>query len=163
VAKENGELVVFDPLANATTYPTEMAHAIAQGLEEPAEVAARFGITGAAWERLVKWQPFLDDIARRQAELKESGWVFAAKARLYADMLQDDVAKIALGSEVSLSQKLAVLENFQKAGDLLPKKAQGEVAQGTGFSITINLDRAHSESTVKRVEVVDVKAKEVKE
>lgn len=154
---EDGLPVVFDPFAQTDlSYPVEMVHSIAQGLEPPEDIAARFGFEGDRWRRLIHWEPFKNDVIRRQDELKESGWVFRTKAALFAEMLQDDITKIALGAEVSLSQKLAVYESLRKSGDLEPKKEVAQGQAGAGFSITINLDRAQSIASVKKVETIDM-------
>jgi hypothetical protein len=128
-----------DPLRDANLQvPSEMVAEMAKGLEEPEDIARRFGFAGHRWEQLSKWQPFLDAVAAKQAELAAEGWTFRTKAGLGAEMMLDDLLRIGLSSEVPLMQKLAVTEALVKWGDKAPTAAAG-AGSGPGFSITINL------------------------
>lgn len=118
--------------------PPEMIRAIAMGMEDPGEIAARYGFTGAKWEKLQKWEPFLLTIAHHKAELEKSGVTFRLKSAWKADQLSDQVFLAAMASDTSLAQKMAVLQYMAKMGELEP--AEKKVANaGEGFSISINI------------------------
>jgi hypothetical protein len=135
------QLPVFDPLADARLQiPAEMIAEMAKGLEEPADIARRFGFAGQRWEELSSWQPFLDAVGKKRAELEAEGWTFRAKAGLLAEMMLDDLGRIGLSSDVPLMQKLAVTEALVKWGDKAPKAAAA--TQGSGFTINITLPPA---------------------
>lgn len=131
-----------NPLAVAQLdVPAEMVAEMAKGLEEPVDIARRYGFAGQRWAELEKWQPFLDAVGKKRAELEAEGWTFRAKAGLLAEMMLDDLGRLGLSSDVPLMQKLAVTEALVKWGDKAPKQA-ASAGSGTGFSITINLPPA---------------------
>lgn len=151
--------VLFDPLAQTDlNYPPEMVMAIAQGLEDPGSIAARFGWDGARWARLVASPVFQKSVESKRKELEADGWMVIAKARLGAEMIQDELIRIGASSDTSAGQKLAIYEALVKTGDLLPKNKVGTGGDtGPRFSININLDRSAAEAAVKRVEIVENK------
>lgn len=165
-AMTDGSLI-FDPLCNTDlNFPAELVMACAQGLEEPDVIAPRYGYEGDRWERLKSWKPFLDTVAKARSQLEAEGWTIKAKARLMAELLQDEMCKKALSADASIGQQLDVYRELVKTADLIPKK-EATVQPGTGFSITINLDRQASIESVKRpvnsMPVIDVQAKEIPE
>lgn len=121
-----------------TSIPPEMTRAIAMGMEDPAAIAARYGYTGARWEKLQSWQPFLLTVANLRADFEKSGVTFRLKAAMKADELADQVFVHAMSHETSLTQKMATLQYFAKMGDLEPK-VDKTTTVGEGFSISINL------------------------
>lgn len=118
--------------------PAEMVVAIAQGLEDPADVAERFGFTGKRWEQLQEYPPFKAAVAGKIAELEKSGWVFRQKAAMGAEMVMEQVIVQAMSNDVSLVQKLETLKTLSKLGNLEPKEEK-QAQVGTGFQIQINL------------------------
>jgi hypothetical protein len=150
--------VLFDPLAQTDlNFPPEMVMAIAQGLEDPTDIAARFGWDGPRWQRLVASPSFQKAVTAKTKELEAEGWVVLAKARLGAEMIQDEIIRAGVSSDTSVAQKLAIYEALVKTGDLLPKNKVGAGDSGPKFSININLDREASHASVKRVEIVENK------
>jgi hypothetical protein len=121
-----------------TQIPTEMVVAMAQGLEEPADIASRFGFGGVRWEQLENYGPFKAAVAAKRADLEKSGWVFRAKAAMQAEMLMDQVFVSAMSNDVGLMQKLETLKYLTKAGNLEPKEDK-QIQAGSGFQIQINL------------------------
>ena len=132
--------------------PPQMVDAIAAGLEEPAEIAARYGFDAPQWTKLAQWKPFLDAVSSRKAEFERDGYTFRLKRAMQADVLSDRYYQFLLSNDVTLPQLNEGVKLFAKLGDLEPKQAV-QAAQGSGFSITINLGDAKREKTV-----VDVKA-----
>lgn len=118
--------------------PAELVNAVAQGLEDPAEVAERFGFTGSDWENLKVYKPFELAVAARKAELEKNGDVFRLKAALGAEMLLEKTIVAAMGVDVSLGQRIEALKTLSKLGALEPKEDK-TIAAGAGFQIQINL------------------------
>lgn len=127
-----------------TQIPAEMVVAMAQGLEEPVDIAARFGFGGDRWNQLSEYPPFKAAVSSKRAELEKSGWVFRTKAAMQAEMLMDQVFVSAMSNDVGLMQKLETLKYLTKAGNLEPKEDK-QVQAGAGFQIQINLG-SHSVS-----------------
>jgi hypothetical protein len=118
--------------------PSEMVAEIAAGLEEPRDIAFRYGIAGAAWEDLQKWIPFQNAVAAQRAEYDKSGFTFKIKAKLLTEDVFEQAYKFAKSSDTSLLQKLEFIKVGAKLADMEPKNTAQPVA-GPGFSITINL------------------------
>lgn len=135
--------------------PPQMVDAIAAGLEEPAEIAARYGFSGSQWTKLAQWKPFLDAVSARKAEFERDGYTFRLKRAMQADVLSDRYYQYLLSNDVTLPQLNEGVKLFAKLGDLEPKPAV-QTAQGSGFSITINLGDIKRETPAATV--VDVKA-----
>lgn len=126
----------------AIDVPAELIAQIAVGLEEPKDLALRAGITEAQWAVLEQWQPFLDEVAKRRAELEASGVSFRTKSKLKAEILSDKIFVRAMADNAPFGTSLSALEHFVKVADLNPNpnpKVAATAGSGTGFSITINL------------------------
>lgn len=121
-----------------TQIPAEMVLALAQGLEEPADVAMRCGFTPTQWEKLQDYKPLQVAVAAKKAELEKDGWIVRQKAAMGADMLLDQVIVQAMSNDVGLMQKLETLKTLVKVGNLEPKEDKNTQA-GPGFQIQINL------------------------
>lgn len=138
----------------ALDVPQELILAIAIGMENPVEVASRYGFEGAQWEKLQAWKPFADAVAAKRAELESSGITFKIKAKALTEDVFEDAYKIARGNDATLLQKLEFIKLGAKLGDMEPK-TNTQVQAGPGFSITINLSPPKTE-TVTLAEVVEV-------
>jgi len=123
--------------------PPEMIVAIAQGLEEPDEIAARHGFTGDKWEKLKVWKPFVTAVAEHRAELERSGYTFRVKARFMAEDLLEETFVKAKNPETSLAQKLQVTQFLTRVAGLEPKEDKSGLV-GEGFSVTINMNGANT-------------------
>jgi hypothetical protein len=138
----------------ALDVPQEMILAIAIGMEEPSEIASRYGFEGDRWKVLSVWKPFLDAVAKQKAELEQNGITFRIKAKALTEDVFEDAYKIARSNDATLLQKLEFIKLGAKLGDMEPK-ASAQVASGPGFSITINIT-----DPPKKPEVVDVETVE---
>lgn len=144
----------YNPLSDANlTVPAEMVAEMAKGIEEPVDIARRYGFSGLRWQQLSAWQPFLDAVAKQRAQLEQEGWTFRTKAALGAEMLLDDLLRLGLQADVPLTQKLALAEFLNKVKE--PKQAAG-AGSGPAFSISIHLPAA-----VTGPQTIDVQAVEV--
>lgn len=128
----------------ALDVPQELILTIAMGMEEPREVASRYGFEGARWEKLKEWKPFRDAVAQKTAELETSGITFKIKAKALTEDVFEDAYKIARSNDATLLQKLEFVKLGAKLGDMEPK-TNTQVQAGPGFSITINLSPPKAE------------------
>ena len=119
-------------------FPSEMVVALAQGMEDPLDIAARFGITAEQWEKWSVYPPLKAAVSAKRAELEKNGWVVRTKAAMQAEMLMDQVFVQAMSNDVGLMQKLETLKTLIKVGNLEPKEDKNTQA-GAGFQIQINL------------------------
>lgn len=118
--------------------PAEMVVEIATGMEEPRDIASRYGFDDAQWEKLSTWKPFLDSVAQQRAALEKEGYTFRIKVRALTEDVFTDAYKIARSNDATLLQKLEFVKLGAKLGDMEPKQTvQAQV--GAGFSITINM------------------------
>jgi hypothetical protein len=115
------------------------------GMEDPKEIASRYGYEGLKWEMLGAWKPFTDAVAAKKAELETSGITFKIKAKALTEDVFEDAYRIARGNEATLLQKLEFVKLGAKLGDMEPK-TNTQVQAGPGFSITINLTPPKVES-----------------
>jgi len=122
----------------ALEVPQELILAIAMGMEDPREVASRYGYEGLKWEMLNGWKPFTDAVAAKRIELETSGITFKIKAKALTEDVFEDAYRIARGNDATLLQKLEFVKLGAKLGDMEPK-TNTQVQAGPGFSITINL------------------------
>ena len=148
------ELLPIQPPPPALDIPQEMILAIAVGMEDPQEIAARYGFENTRWTLLQQWKPFNDAVAKQKAELEQNGVTFRIKAKALTEDVFEDAYKIARSNDATLLQKLEFIKLGAKLGDMEPK-ANAQIAAGPGFSITINLaDTAKKTIDIPAVEEV---------
>lgn len=120
----------------------ELALAIARnqmGANRPIhEVIAGECVTQAEYNLISanpQFQRYVDSYCN---DLRETGFSFAAKAKILAEDLLVTSYHMARDPDVPAAVRAKIHENFVEWADLKPKKDQNVLA-GTGFSITINL------------------------
>lgn len=120
--------------------PPQLVWECAAGLENPADVAARFGFEGDKWERLSQWPPFITAVQTQRAEFERNGMTFRLKAGLMAEEMMSSMFKQAIGVDSTILQKLSVFNSLVDVAGLKPdKKAVDPTANAAPkFSITIN-------------------------
>ena len=120
----------------------ELALAIARnqvGAMRPIhEVIAGECITQAEYDLISKNPQFQRYVEAYCNELRDSGFSFAAKAKILAEDLLVTSYHMARDPDVPAAVRAKIHENFVEWADLKPKKEQNMLA-GTGFSITINI------------------------
>lgn len=119
-------------------FPAEMVVALAQGLEEPDNIALRFGYSPEQWAQYREYPPLKAAVEGKRVELAKNGWVVRSKAAMQAEMLMDQVFVQSMSTDTSLGMKLETLKTLIKVGGLEPKEDKTAVA-GPGFQIQINL------------------------
>ena len=131
----------------ALSAPQELILNIAIGMEEPAVIAARYGIEGDDWIRLQGYKPFQIAVEKQKAELEASGLTFRVKAKALTEDVFEEAYKIARSNDATLMQKLEFIKLGAKLADMEPK-ANTQVAAGPGFSISINFSSPKPENKV---------------
>lgn len=134
----NEDLIHEPESGGRLNVPSEMVAEIAAGLEDPADIAFRYGIAGKCWQDLTKWPPFQNAVAAQKAEYEKNGFTFKVKAKVLTEDVFEDAYKLARSNETSLLQKLEFVKLGAKLADMEPRP-NAQVAAGPGFSITINL------------------------
>jgi len=121
--------------------PPQLVWECAAGLENPTDVAARFGFSGEKWERLQQWPPFIQAVQQQRAEFERNGMTFRLKAGLMAEEMMSQMFKQAIANDTSIMQKLSVFNSLVDVAGLKPdKKAEAASVQtAPKFSITINI------------------------
>ena len=69
----DGDLEIGYVPRAALQIPPELVTAVAQGMVDPAECAARLGLNPEYWEKLQAWPPFIAAVEAQRAELAASG------------------------------------------------------------------------------------------
>jgi hypothetical protein len=141
------------PEPGRLTIPSEMVAEIAAGLEDPKDIAFRYGIVGQGWQDLQKWVPFQNAVAAQKAEYEKSGFTFKVKAKVLTEDVFEQAYKYAKSTETSLLQKLEFIKVGAKLADMEPKNT-AQVASGPAFSITINLADKAKPKTIEINEAI---------
>jgi hypothetical protein len=120
--------------------PPQLVWECAAGLENPADVAARFGFEGDKWERLSQWPPFITAVQAQRSEFERNGVTFRLKAGLMAEEMMSQMFKQAIGVDSTILQKLSVFNSLVDVAGLKPDKKQVDTTANAApkFSITIN-------------------------
>lgn len=122
-------------------YDARMAYEIACGMEDPAAIAERYGVTSADWSALVGHKPFLMAVARYRKELKDSGYTFKTKAHMQAEDLLGTAYLMAKDPETPSNVRADLIKWTAKIAGLEPdnREAGSRGPSGAGFQIHINL------------------------
>ena len=125
--------------------PAQLVWECAAGVEDPTQIAARFGFEGDQWARLSQWPPFIQAVQRQRAEFEREGVTFRLKAGLMAEQVMDQMFKQAVGTDSTILQKLSVFNSLVDVAGLKPEKKSAQQADASAapkFSITINIPSA---------------------
>lgn len=141
--------------------PQDMILSVAMGMEEPSDIASRYGYEGDEWHRLAAWKPFTDAVAKQKADLEANGWTFKTIARGLTEHVFQEAYKVAAGNNATLLQKLEFVKLGAKLADMEPK-ASTQVANGPGFSISINFSTPKPDVS-KESEIIDITPEHVLE
>ena len=119
--------------------PPELVTAVAQGMVDPAECAARLGLTPEYWEKLQVWPPFVTAVEAQRTELAASGYTFRVKAKFMAEELAEKTFIRAMGPDATFAQQFQATQFFTRVAGLEPKEEKVQ-QNGEGFSVTINMN-----------------------
>lgn len=128
-------------------YDPRMAYEIAQGIEDPAEIAARYTHSADEWEVLKKHRPFLMAVARYRGELKEKGYTFKTKAAMQAEDLLATAYLMAKDAGCPPAVRADLIKWTAKVAGYEPDQRNASAAaSGAGFQININLGETPGKS-----------------
>ena len=119
--------------------PPELVTAVAQGMVDPAECAAKLHIPPDKWTQISVWPPFLAAVEAHRAELAASGYTFRVKAKFMAEELAEKTFVRAMGPDATFAQQFQATQFFTRVAGLEPKEEK-VAATGEGFSVTINMN-----------------------
>lgn len=102
------------------------------------EIIASEGLVQSEFDEIAKNPQFQLYITQYEAELKDSGFSFAAKSRVLAEDLLPVAYHMSKDPDVPAATRAKMIENLVEWGDLKPKKSD-LAAAGPGFSITFNI------------------------
>lgn len=132
-----------------------MIREVATGLEEPEDIAIRYGFTKEEFKDLARMPEFRGEVSRIQSEMQRTGQTFKLMAGEMAHKLLEDMFQHSLGGETPVRDKAAALQLLTKIADLEPKK-DASVKAGPGFSITINIPQVPHVEEAKVIDAVDI-------
>lgn len=134
-----------------------MIYDLASGVEEPDEVAKRYGFEGEEWDQIASRPELVRAVKQQAAEQAKNGTTLKNKARLLSDSMLNNLYIASMRDDVPVKDKASALLAVTKLAGLdTPAQAQ---AQGAGFSITINLPASVAKETPPAVEVVATETK----
>lgn len=110
---------------------------IARGLEEPAAIAARYGVGDEDFARLKKDRSFRDKVHHYMKELRASGVTFNLKVRLQAEMLLEKAYLMAANEETPANVRADLIKWHAQIAGFMPVKNSGG-AENIGFAVQIN-------------------------
>lgn len=117
----------------------EFVTEVAQGLEEPADIAFRYGFTRSEFKVLQKHKPFAAAVERKRIELEKDGYTAKTKAVLMTDPLMDKIFKMAMADGATFGQVMDAFKAMTRLGDLEPRGVTAQAATGPAFSINISI------------------------
>lgn len=113
--------------------PAKMVADIAFGLEEPVDIAFRYGYSASQYAVLEQHQPFVNAVLAVRAELEKGGHSVKVKSRAFAESLAEELFLRASARHASSDLVLNALKVFAKLGDLEPR---GNLPMGGGAPTT---------------------------
>lgn len=137
--------------------PPEMVAEIALGMEEPVDIAYRYGFVASEYKALEQHKPFVADVAAKRAEYERGGTTAKIKAAWMAENLMDDLFLRAKSPEASIAQVQETVKIFAKLGDLEPKQRMDVSQQGAGFSVVINIPQSTNHTKTIEAQQVELK------
>jgi len=126
----------------------DMVHHIAAGIEDPADIAARYGFDDQAWEQLQNNQAFQVAVKKVAADYEHDGTTFKNKSKLVASDLLEHFYKLVKTNELSPGQAMKFFELVVRLGGLEPKNEPVVADTGAKFSISINMPTESARPTI---------------
>lgn len=117
-------------------YPPQMVAEIAYGMEEPVDIAFRYGISASEYRKLAQNAHFQAEVAAKTAELMRAGHTVKVKAQFMAEDLLETLYLQAKDPKATFNMVHEAVKTMAKLADLEPKANQPQV-QGGGTAIHI--------------------------
>jgi hypothetical protein len=122
------------------TVPPQVLMEIASGIEEPTEIAKRWGLKPDQLDAVLKTPAIKHQIEAKRSELKATGATFRMKAEVLAEELMVDIYHEAMHPDAPRGFKLEVVKWLTKIADREPKQSANIIGGGlSGFSLQINI------------------------
>jgi hypothetical protein len=119
--------------------PPEMLLDLAAGVEEPVDIAFRYGFTASEFKKLEQSQQFLQEVAQQRAENDRTGVTAQTKAGFMYDMVAERYFMRVMANDVALGALAQAVDTFATLGNRKPKQNMVQAAPGSGFQVIINL------------------------
>jgi hypothetical protein len=132
-------------------WPPQMVADIAHGMEEPVDVAWRYGYAASEYRALEQNPAFVAAVASARSELEKGGHTARVKARWMTEQLMDEVYIRAKNAASPLPQLLDAVKTLAKIGDLEPKQEKVQQATGPGTSVQIIFSGAPGDKPEVRI------------
>lgn len=134
---------------------------IASGIEEPAGIVAKYGISESEWLLLKEHPPFLKQVEDKKAELKATGYTFRMKSAIMAEDLLDDLYAKAKEQGASFHTVLETVKFTSRAAGVDAPKAEDEVKGRVTISINLGGQTLNVSLDQKSDRVIEHEAVEV--
>jgi hypothetical protein len=124
------------PTTQAFGWPPEMVAEIAIGMEEPVDIAFRYGFVASKYVILEQNKAFIADVASKRAEYERDGYTAEIKAKWMATHLMDDYFIRLKSPSASLGQLESGITTLARLGQLGQKNRE-MTPVGAGSSVQI--------------------------
>lgn len=138
--------------------PAAMIHDLAAGMEEPVDIAFRYGYSASQWAILEEFPPFRQAVAAARSELEKGGHTVRTKARWMVDVLIEDLYLKSKGASVTIGQLQETVRVLARLGDLEPKPNAPSGPAAPAFTVTINIPQLPAPEAVKTIDGDDLVA-----
>ncbi len=145
----------YRPISGAElTFDPRIAYEIALGMDTPASVFAKYGLSELAAERLALAPAFATTVKKYQEEILAGGISFKLKARVQAEDLLTHSYLIATDPEAPMSVRADLIRWTAKVAGLEPTPDKG-VGQSSGFTLNISFAGDRPAGNTIEGEIVD--------
>lgn len=130
---------IIDPFG----WPAEMVAQIAIGMEQPVDIAFRYGYKASEYQVLEQNKAFAAEVAAKRAEYERDGYSVEIKTRWMVGNLLDDYFIRLKDSTTTLGQLEAGVNTMARLAGLGQKKVdQAPAAAGSSIQIIFNGSQA---------------------
>lgn len=124
-------------------------------MEEPSDIAFRYGFSRSEFKALEQNQQFLAEVAAIRSKREMSGEAAIAKAGMMYDVLAERYFLRLLDNDTTTGQLAAGVEAFATLGNRKPK-AKEQSNLGSQFSITFNIPAGVPQATTITMDMPEV-------
>lgn len=139
------------------TPPPQMIADLAYGMEEPVEIAYRYGYKASEFRQLEQHPPFLAAVAAARSELERAGHSVKVKAQWMTENLMDDLYIRAKSAHSSIGQIQDTIKILAKLADLEPRGNAAPVSSAPTSSVQIIFNNTGAEVVIGGETVAETK------
>lgn len=153
------------PLDKRVMPSQQMMLEIAAGMEEPENIALRYGYSVREFHQMAATPYFQQQIVHLEAELRATGVTFARKAAMLAEDLMEDSYRIAKGSDdpdvvLRTAQWLAKMGRLEPVTTQRAESTGGNAGGSAVFQLSINLGGGQARHEAITIDAAVVRALE---